>query len=354
VFAFVVPGRLDTRSGGSIYNRRIVEGLRAAGQDVRVVEVHGRVPGVAPETSVLADAAFAGLDEGTITVVDGLLFGGIPDVAAAHASRLRLVALVHLPLAAEPGLAEGIALARRDTEVRALRAARHVVITGTATRALLNGYDVADARLTVVEPGTDRPDANALASARARRARREGSVRLLAVGTVNAGKGHERLVRALALTGRTSWHLTIAGSLTRHRAAADALRGCIAELACGNRVTLAGDLSASELAEAYADADVFALATERETYGMAVADALAWELPVVGTRTGAIPALVGETAGIVVPAGDDDRLRSALASVLDHAHLRAAFAKGARDAADRLPSWHDQAAAFARVLDTLA
>ena len=41
---FVVPGPLDQRTGGYIYDRRMVEGLRALGSTVRVHELAGRFP----------------------------------------------------------------------------------------------------------------------------------------------------------------------------------------------------------------------------------------------------------------------------------------------------------------------
>ena len=44
--------------------------------------------------------------------------------------------------------------------------------------------------------------------------------------------------------------------------------------------------------------------------------ALARGLPVVSTATGAIPELVGEEAGLLVPAGDTTALTSALSRVL--------------------------------------
>ena len=76
-----------------------------------------------------------------------------------------------------------------------------------------------------------------------------------------------------------------------------------------DRVSLAGDLDAPRLSDCYDRADVFVLATLQETYGMAVAEALAHGLPVVSTTTGAIPALVGDDAGSLVPPGEHGSAR---------------------------------------------
>jgi glycosyltransferase involved in cell wall biosynthesis len=72
---------------------------------------------------------------------------------------------------------------------------------------------------------------------------------------------------------------------------------------------------------------------------MAVAEALARGLPVVGTTTGAIADLVGDGAGLLVPPGNTGALTEAVARVLGDAPLRARLADGARRVRDHLPSW---------------
>jgi glycosyltransferase involved in cell wall biosynthesis len=105
------------------------------------------------------------------------------------------------------------------------------------------------------------------------------------------------------------------------------------------------------LAAEYDKADVFVLATEYEGYGMVVAEALARGLPVVSTPTGAIGALVGQDAGILVAPGDIDALSTALSSVVADSMLRARLAAGARRVRETLPSWDDAALQMSRVIE---
>ena len=342
---FVVPGPLDTRTGGSIYDRRMTEGLRQHGWSVEVRELDGTFPFPTDATVSRAAGTFEAIRDGTLVVVDGLALGALPDMAEHEASRLRLVSLLHLPLAADIGLDRGTAARLEATERRTLAVTTLVVLTGTAALPLLARYDIPKDRVVIVEPGTDR---RPLA-----RGSERPAVHLLCVGTLNPGKGHEILLRALAEIPHRDWRLTCAGSLTRDPGTATRARATVQALGLGDSVVFVGELDAEGLADCYQDADVFVLATLQETYGMALADALAFGLPVVGTATGATPALVGHDAGLVVPPGNILALADALARVIDDARLRARLADGARRVRDELPTWdsafEQMSAALARV-----
>src|SRR5215468_3747601 len=87
--AFVVPGRLDQLTGGYLFDRHIVDGLRARGRPVRVIELAHRI----------AAGRLAALADGTAAVVDGLALAKFDRLIAAELPRLRLVAFIHHPLA---------------------------------------------------------------------------------------------------------------------------------------------------------------------------------------------------------------------------------------------------------------
>jgi len=329
----LVPGRLTNRSGGSIYDRRIAEGLRSRGWSVDVRELDDSFS--FPTAAALDDAAraLAAIPDGRTVIVDGLAFSAMPLQTEHEASRLRLVALVH-------------ALLGSDDERRALAAASLVIVTGRSTIAALERYGVERARILLVEPGTDRAPLSTGSRASGGR-----PLELLSVAALTPGKGHEILFRALAAVPLRDWHLTCAGSLERDPATVERLHARLRADGLDDRVTFAGELDDAQLADAYDRADLFVLATLRETYGMAVAEALAHGLPVVGTMTGAIPDLVGKDAGVIVPAGDVDGLTAALTRVLEDARLRERMAEGARRVRDRLPTWDAAASTLAAALE---
>ena len=122
----------------------------------------------------------------------------------------------------------------------------------------------------------------------------------------------------------------------------------------GNRVAVLGAVSPERLAELYAGADLFVLASRFEGYGMAYAEAIAHGLPVVGTTAGAIPDTVPAGAGVLVAPDDAAALALALRRLIENPDERRRLATSARAAARQLPTWQDSAKIFSRALEDFA
>lgn len=310
----------------------------------------GSFPVPTPAALAHAREVIASIPDGALAVVDGLAFGALPDLAEAQGRRLRLVALVHHPLAAESGLRPRLAAELRLSETRALTQARLVLVTSRHTARLLADYAVPQRRIRVVEPGTD-----AVTPVLAcRRAAADGRLRILCVAALVPRKGHDLLLRGLSGIQDRPWHLDCVGSLDRDPAWAAEMARLRDRLGLGERIAFRGMLGDGALGRLYAQADLFALATRFEGYGMVFAEALARGLPILATRAGAAADTVPPEAGILVPPEDPEALRSALRLLLSDETLRRRLAAGSRAAGLRLPSWPQAASAFSAACEEVA
>ena len=335
--ALLVPGPFSIVSGGYGYDRRLVEGFRAAGHEIEVVELEGRhpLPDAAAEAS--ARAALASVPDDTRIIIDGL---GLPAFAPVvkELERRRAIGLIHHPTAIEPGVPEEDRARLKELEKLLFPRMARLVATSqlTADRLPLE-FSVAAERIGVVEPGTDP----------APRSKGSGGpgCAILAVGVLAPRKGHDVLLRALARLTDLEWSLTIAGA-PRDPVHAKTLAALAEELNIANRVTFAGEVPQEELEQLYARTDLFALATYWEGYGMAAAEALARGLPVAITAGGAIADVVPKTAGVIAAPGDVTSLSRAMRRPIFDIALRAEMAEEAWKAGQALPRWPDRATAF--------
>ena len=293
-----------------------------------------------------AAAVLGAIPDGAVAVVDGLCLGGMADLAVAHGGRLRLVALIHHPLAMETGLTptERDRLGRQER--KALGAVVRVIVTSSFTAGELGAYRVPPEMIGVVPPGTD-PAPLAAGSG-------DGIRRLLCAASLTPRKGHDVLLEALSRLGDRPWRLTLAGSPDRDPSWAAHIRNLVNSRRLESRVHLAGEVGASELDALYHGADLFVLASHYEGYGMVLAEALARGLPMVSTTGGAIPHTVPADSALLVPPGDSAALAVALARVLDDEGLSRGLAAAARRRRRTLPTWGEAVTAFARELDKAA
>ena len=353
----IVPGALDQLTGGYLFDRRVVDGLRASGREVQVIELAGSYPQADAVACAAAVQALRTLPDGAVAVIDGLALPGFDDCLAKEAGRLRLLGFIHHPLSLESGVAPAVAGRLAALEHRLWPMLRGVLCPSTHTARCIADAGLASVRIAITPPGNDRAAADGKSDESGPVPVRDDPARplqLLSVGSIVPRKGHRLLVEALAGLKSLPWRLTCIGSLERDRAEVAALRVAIADHQLDDRVLLAGEMQPRGLQAAWRDADVFVLPSRHEGYGMAYAEAMAHGLPVIGTTAGAIPDTVPASAGLLVEADDIDALRAAIERLLVDGSLRRKLSAGALCAAAALPDWPTAVRRWADAADRLA
>jgi glycosyltransferase involved in cell wall biosynthesis len=339
--ALVAPAPFDTVSGGYNYDRAIVAGLRALGHEVLVVEQGGRHPLPDPQAEANARDTLDGLPDEWVPVLDGL---GLPAFAAlADDARLSRAGRQRRRLTGPSPAASGDGSGRpRAREAAVLGRLRHLIATSAATAEALAAMGIGRERISVVEPGTA-PAARAPGT-------RGAGCHLLSIGALVPRKGFDVLLRALGRLADLEWKLTIVGHAGRDPRHAASLRALVEELGIAQRVTFAGEISGASLESLWQTADIFALATWHEGYGMAAAEALARGVPLAITAGGAIADLAQPAYAVVSKPGEHAMLSKGLRRMIFDGEQRARMKDAAWEAGQKLPDWPAQAEKFAAAL----
>lgn len=346
---FVVPGPLDQLTGGYLFDRRIVDGLRAQGRTLRVVELPGRFPRADAIAREAARDLTASLSNETVLVIDGLALPAFESLLPLKQTAAA-VGFVHHPLSLETGLSPEQVRFYTRLESALWSTLDGVICASPSSARSVCAAGVAAERVQVASPGVDLP-APISASARPITRASDAPVRLLCVATITARKGHQVLVEALArLTGH-AWTLDCYGSLDRDPDTVRALQQSIAEHGLRDRVRLHGEQSALTLARAWQSADLFVLPSFHEGYGMVLTEAIAHGLPVVSTRAGAIPETVPAAASQLVDPGDTQALSRVLAHLIADCDAREVLRRAALSARAELVSWPRAVDGWQQALD---
>ena len=341
---FAISADYERRTGGWIYDTRLMRELRGRGWTISDMILPSGFPRPDTEARRIASAQFETLADGTLVVADQLCLGVMPDVACRHAQRLRLAMIVHHPLSFDGGSsADRAALATAEREALA-HVALAIVTSQTTADDLRRRFDVSPDRIVLAPPGIDPQPAASPANT---------VPSLLSVGALVPRKDHVTLVTALAGLEHLPWQLTIVGNTTRAPAYVAELYASIAELRLDHRIMLTGECDDAELQSIWRAADVYVAASHHEGFGMAIAEAIARGIPVVTTAAGAVQEWLSPQAALIVAPGDACALRDALGAVLAEPARRDALRHGALEARARLPYWDDTAATVDAALGRL-
>lgn len=377
------PGTGDS-GGMNVYVRELAAGLAHAGHrcdvyvrttddgapaevdvepGVRVRHVPAGDPALAKEdlpgiVDEWADAVAAAIvaDGGVDVVHANYWLSGVAGHRIKHALDVPLVSTFHT-LARVKSLAGDPEPDARATAEEAVMACSDAVLAScpAEARQLADLYGVPRSRIAIVPPGVE----HALFSPGPRAAARHAAgladlgerPMVLFVGRIQRLKGLDVAVAALAETWARDAVLVVCGgpSGAEGRVALAEVEALVADRGLGDRVRFVDPRPHHQLSSLYRAADVVAVPSRSESFGLVALEAMACGRPVVATDVGGLSTLVDHRrTGLLVPSREPAAWAEALDSLLCLPDRAVRMGAAAAVAARRY-RWSDAARSLADV-----
>ena len=167
-------------------------------------------------------------------------------------------------------------------------------------------------------------------SPRPRRGERvSGPFRVMTLGRMHASKGHGVLIQAVQELRARGRDVTL--DLIGEGPERGVLEQQVREAGLGDRVIFHGSLGEDQVLEHLGRADAFVLASRAEPLGVAYMEAMALELPTIGTAAGGVGEILTDGVdGLLVPPGDPRALAAAIVLLIDDGELAERLGRAGR------------------------
>ncbi|HEY9732130.1 MAG TPA: glycosyltransferase family 4 protein [Drouetiella sp.] len=203
-------------------------------------------------------------------------------------------------------------------------------ITKNVAKELMKREAVSEEKVTVVHPGIPAFDIDRSCRTRLRAELGVGEqdVVVVGVGRLEIEKNFDCMVRAFAKIENKHVKAWIIGDGSQR----SKLEELVVELGLQDTVKLLG--YRKDVRDLLASADIFALPSKAEPFGMSAVEAMMSELPVVGTTGPGLGTIVDPaTTGILVPPDDELALAGAMEKLAADANRRSTFGLAGRQRA---------------------
>ena len=346
---FVVYGDIETTSGGFLYDRKLIEGLRERGDTVQILEL--------PWPSYPR-----GLYEGVVARLDRFTadFDVFLQDELAHPTlwglnaRLRrrcdvpIVSVVHHLRCSEAHPRPERAC-YRAVERRYLETVDAAVCNSVFTRESVT--DLTPLPTAIAPPAGNRFDPAIDADAITTRAH-HGPLEVCFLGSIVPRKNLHTLIEGLARLPDDRWRLRVVGDTGVDSSYVRHVRQVITRSGVGDRVSMSGALDDDALAGVLRGSHLLAIPSIHEGFGIAYLEGMSFGLPALATTAGGAREVVahGETGYLCSP-GDVEGISRRIRALADDRESLAEMGVAARERYEAHPTWAESATRVGRFLD---
>jgi glycosyltransferase involved in cell wall biosynthesis len=333
----VIYGSLDTLSGGYMYDRMLVDYLRAQGDTVEIISLPWRNY-AAHLTDNFTFKLPSGLD---ILIQDEL---NHPSLIRAnrHPHPYPIISLVHHLRCSElrPQWQNNL---YRVVEKKYLQSVDGFIFNSETTKGVVNRLIGSSLPEVVAFPPTDR-FGEAISEEEIEERGKKKEINILFLGNVIERKGLLTLLQAVSQLPMTSYQLDIIGSLTSDPTYAKQMQEFVTSNNLTSCVTFHSSLNNEPLIEKLCTAHVLVVPSSYEGFGIVYLEGMGFGLPAIGTTLGAASEVIDDgVTGFLIQPGDAHRLAEKLQLLSERRDLLLEMSLAARSRYQRQPKWNQTA-----------
>jgi glycosyltransferase involved in cell wall biosynthesis len=334
---FLIYGSLGALSGGYLYDRKLVEYLRAQGDTVEVISLPWR-----NYAAHLTDNFWFRLPSNLDLLIQDELNHPSLLLANARDHLYPVISLVHHLRSSEPRPRWQNNFYRL-VEKRYLNSVDGFIFNSETTKRVVNSEMASSKPSVVAYPPTDR-FGEAISEDEIIERAKEREFRILFLGNVIERKGLHTLLDALGQMGDLSYRLDVVGSLSADIAYIKSIQEKVAANHLSSFIFLHGPLDNEPLVEKLRRAHVLVVPSSYEGFGIVYLEGMGFGLPAIGTTSGAAGEIIedGETGYLIEP-DDAATLASRASQLASDRGLLTRLALRARRRFVSQPAWKQTA-----------
>lgn len=342
---FLIPGDINTLTGGYVYDKIIIEGLEKLGYSVTVHQLSNDFPFPSKENLKKCEVVVKNIPTDNPVFIDSLAFGPMHKILLLNRGKNPVIPIMHLPLPKNPNFSK----AEQDQfilpEQNALKLAVKIIAVSGFTKQIIMDYGIEASKIEIITPGFSYLPRKASFP--------DFPEKILCVGSYLPGKGQLLLVKALAKIRHLKWTLTMCGIQDFDPHYFKKIQSEIETEKLGSRIFVNPPVSGESLSKAYLEADLFILPSYFENFSMALNDALYCGIPVITTDGGGIPFSVPHNMSVIVPKGNENELKQAIEKVLTDSAYYKNLCKATSTYYQSANSWNNSINLFQAILRDL-
>lgn len=353
----MIYGSLGKMSGGYLYDRLVVEGLREAGHRVEIISM----PDVSWWQALMHNWDSSLLEEALDLKLDLLVQDELnhPSLFLFNHSYRRyarrpIVSIVHHLRSSErhsPVAGAFFSLVERHY----LNTIDAFVFNSQFTLGDVDRLSPLKQRPRIVAyPGKDRLGVRLTEDSVRQRCHAPGPLKLLFVGNVIPRKGLIHILEALQPLSADSWELTVVGSQSAHPGYSRSIERFVRKFLPRAPIKFLGLQPDLVVRQVYQESHVLVLPSDIEGYGIVYAEALGFGLPCVASALGGGSEIVSDgQQGWLVHHGDSLKMRKIIQRLIDDRALLETVSLAALRRYDELPSWSSTQRAIKEFLEKI-